>query len=145
MNVDSIGKTVQVISVVVGVAISVVSLTESRVKEAEARKIEAQKPYLDLRQKLYIEAVKCAGVLSNPNEHTKEELTSAKRRFRELYVSELSMVEARGVESQMVALATIIDPDLLKLTPAQSAALDLSHALRDSFDSAWDVKAKTSE
>ena len=144
MNVDSIGKTVQVIAVVVGVVISILSFNQTREKEAEARRLEAQKPYLELRQKLYVEAVKSAGVLSNPDGHTKDELRIAKQRFRELYVTELSMVEAPEVALQMHTLAETIDPDLTKFTRAQSAAYDLSHALRDSFVLDWRIETDQS-
>ncbi len=50
-----------------------------------------------------------------------------------MYVAELSMVEDRNVEEQMGAFAKTIDPELLLLIPPQRAALNLSHALRDSF------------
>ena len=46
MDVDTIGKTVQVLSVVIGVVISVLSFNNTRNKEAEARRIEASKPFL---------------------------------------------------------------------------------------------------
>jgi|SRR5215470_3929047 len=142
MNMDTVGKTVQVVSIVVGVVISVLSFNYTRDKEAEARRLEAQRPYLELRQKLYIEAVKTIAVLSNPEDHTKAELLAAKRRFRELYVSELSMVEAPAVEHEMVTMAGIIDPELTHLDDTQNAALNLSHALRDSFVVAWGAERK---
>lgn len=134
---DSITKTVQALSVVVGVVISVLSFNATRQKEAEVRRVEAVRPLLELRQKLYMEAVKTASTLSNPEDHTPQELQAAKRRFRELYVAELSMVEARDVEGRMVELARRVDPSLIPLTPARQAAYDLSHALRDSFVASW--------
>ncbi|MGH6882076.1 hypothetical protein [Hypericibacter sp.] len=143
---DSISKLVQVLSVVVGVVISIWSLTtaqkseaEARVKEAETRKLELAKPFLELRQKFYLEAVHAAAVLANPEVETEEDVDKARKRFRELYVAELSMVECPNVEASMVHLAQTIDKDLTKLTPAQSAALDLAHALRDTFVMSWEV------
>src|SRR5262249_26053223 len=136
---SNLATLVQVLSVVVGVVISVLSFNDARQKEAIARQIEAAKPFLQLRQTLYTEAVKAAAVLTNPGTHTSDELTAAKRRFRELYVAELSMVEAPEVEAKMVALAKQIDPELTQLTPAQSAAYSLAHALRDSFTASWGV------
>ena len=101
--------TAQVLSVVVGVVISVLSFNATRKKkEAEARRLEAAKPFLTLRQNVYTEAVKAAAVLANPEVHTPEELASAKKRFRDLYVAELSMVESQEVASKMVALASLI-------------------------------------
>ncbi len=134
--------TAQVLSVVVGVVISVLSFNATRVKEAEALRLEAAKPFLQLRQKVYTEAVKAAAVLSDPDSHTPEELSKAQKRFRELYVAELSMVESKEVEKKMVALAKIIDPSLASFSPAQQAAYDLAHALRDTFISTWGINEK---
>jgi hypothetical protein len=136
---STLATAAQVVSVVVAVVISILSFNYTRQKEAEARQAEAARPFLELRQRLYGEAVKAAAVLANPDTHTAEELTAAKKRFRELYVSELSMVEAPEVESMMVALAHQIDPEVTKFTPAQQAAYDLAHALRTSFTAAYGV------
>jgi hypothetical protein len=139
MNVDSFAKTVQVFSVVAGIAFSVWSFNTTRKSEAEARRIEASKPFLDLRQKLYMEAVKAAAVLATPDGRTEVEMRAAQRRFRELYVAELSMVESPKVETEMVELAKKIDPGLIPLSPAQQAAYNLAHSLRDSFVADWGV------
>ncbi len=141
-TLEIIATTAQVLSVVAGVVISVLSFNATRDKEAEARELEAARPFYVLRQNLYAEAVKAAGVLSNPEVHTKEELAKSRSRFRELYVAELSMVEAPEVEAKMMALAKQIDPDLLNMTDAQRASYDLAHALRDTFAYAWKVKSR---
>ena len=106
---ETLAKTVQVLSVVVGVVISVLSFNATREKEAEARRIEAGKPFLQLRQSLYMEAIKSAAILANREGYSPKELAAAKRRFRELYVAELSMVESPDVEAKMVALAQATD------------------------------------
>ena len=130
------------ISVIVGVVISIKSFNVTRAKDAEARRIEAIRPFLELRQKMYMEAVHAAAVLSNPDTHGEEEMKVARKRFRELYVSELSMVESPEVEAQMVELAKKIDPELTEFTPAQDAAYKLSHALRNSFIESWGVDSE---
>jgi hypothetical protein len=139
---SSLATSAQVLSVVVGVVITILSFNFTRQKEAEARQVESARPFLQLRQNLYTEAVKAAAILANPDTHTQEELAAAKKRFRELYVSELSMVEAPEVETKMVALAAQIDPELTKFTPAQDAAYALAHALRDSFVASWGVERR---
>jgi|SRR5438128_11188291 len=135
----NLATPVQVLSVVVGVVISILSFNAARKTEAAARQVEAARPFLQLRQSLYMEAVKAAGVLTNADTHTPEELAAAKKRFRELYVAELSMVEAPDVEAKMKALAAQIDKDLTNLTPPQTAAYNLAHALRDSFVASWGI------
>jgi hypothetical protein len=130
----------QVLSIVIGVVISVLSFNYTRQKEAEARQVEASEPFLELRQGLYTEAVKAAAVLTNPANYTAEEMAAAKKRFAELYVAELSMVEEPEVEAKMKALATEIAPEMTNLTPPQRAAYNLAHALRDTFVASWGVQ-----
>ena len=138
-KLELLATTVQVMSVVVGVVISALSFNRAQLKEAAARQIDAAKPFYTLRQNLYTEAIKLAGVLADPQVHTEEEIATARKRFRELYIGELTMVEAKEVEQQMVALAQEIDPELLKMNDAQIATVDLAHALRDSFANSWKV------
>jgi hypothetical protein len=134
----------QVLSVDVGVVISVLSFNATRQKEAEARQLEAAKSFLQVRQNLYTEVVKAAAILANPDTHTQEELSAAKKRFGELYVSELSMVEAPEVEQKMIDLAAQVHPELTKFTPAQTAAYNLAHALRNTFVTSWRIAAPSS-
>ena len=141
----SLGSAVQVVSVVAGVVISVLSLSNGWQKEAEARKIEAAKPFLELRQAYYTEAVRVAAVLANPASHNEAEIAEARKRFRALYVAELSMVEPCSVETAMQKLAEAIEPDLDSFTPAQAAAYNLAHALRDSFVLSYGLSEAFSE
>lgn len=141
-KLELLATTVQVVSVVVGVVISALSFNQTRLKEAAAREIEAAKPFFTLRQSLYAEAIKAATVLANPEVHTEDEIVKSRKRFRELYIGELSMVEESEVESQMVALAKVIDPELLAMNEAQRATYNLAHALRDTFTYSWKIRGK---
>ena len=131
---------VQVLSIVTGVVISVLSFNashekeaEARKKEAEARTLEAERPFRELRRSVYLEAVKTAAVIATPEGRTAVDLEKAKRRFRELYIAELTMVEDPAVEAKMVALARAVAPDLLQLNEGQLAALNLAKALQASY------------
>ncbi len=148
-HMERLFKTVQVLSIVAGVVISVLSFNQARKQEAIAQQaeagkqqLEAAKPFLELRQRVYLDAVKQAAILANPEVHSKDEIETARKRFRELYVAELSMVEGANVEAEMVQVARVVDPDLLKLSPAQKAAYDLAHALRNSLVTSWNVDEK---
>lgn len=161
---DKLLKFFQVVAVVFGVVISVLSFNDTRNKDAAARKseadarirddkkyaaerrdaserqrIEAAKPFLELRQKSYLEAIHAAGILSTEAGHSPAEIKAARIRFRELYVAELSMVESKGAETSMMKLAKSVDPTLKTLTAKQKAAYKLSHALRDSLVKSWKV------
>lgn len=132
-KLELVASTVQVLSVVVGVVLSVLSFNSARLKEAEARKIEAEKPFQELRRTVYLEAVKNAAILANPEGRTAEELLKARRRFRELYVAELSMVEDSSVAERMIDLAKAVDKELRSLSEPQRAALQLAQALGESY------------
>jgi len=163
---DTISKFAQVISIVIGVVISVLSFNHTRQKDADARvaeaqarafelqkyydqrkveadkdEIEAAKPFLELRQNRYMEAVQAAAILSSPEEHAEAEITKARKRFWELYWAELSMVEDAKVEGAMIKLGDSFNPDL-NPTPQQSAAYGLAHAVRDSLTKSWGVSEK---
>jgi hypothetical protein len=147
---------IQVLSVVIASLLSIWSFNEARKKEAEARiseaerykqqradearrqRIEAAKPFLEIRQQKYMEAIKVAGVLANPEDHTPQEIKAAEKRFGELYWAELSLVEERTVESSMVTLAESLGK-FSTVTPRQEAAIGLAHRLRDSLVKAWGV------
>lgn len=140
MNFENISKSLQVISVVVGVVVSVLSFNGAREKdiqarmvEAETRRIEALAPFYQLRQERYVEISKVTAILSDQPLYDESEIVEAKKRFRALYISELSMVESGKVESSMAALAAFISPDLLSFSDSQRATYNLSHALADSF------------
>ncbi|HET6646148.1 MAG TPA: hypothetical protein VFH01_02390 [Pyrinomonadaceae bacterium] len=148
-QLDRTFKTVQVLSIVAGVVFSVLSFNQARKQEAEAQqseaekqKLEAAKPFLELRQRLYLDAVKQAAILATQEVHSKDEIETARKRFRELYVAELSMVEGANVEAAMIKLADEVDPELRNLTPAQKAAYELSHVLRNSLVTSWKVDEK---
>ena len=133
-RLELIASTVQVLSVVVGVVISVLSFNLTRQKEADARRYEAEKPLAELRRTIYLETAKTAAIIANPADRPASDVAAAKRRFRELYVSELSMVETPDVEAKMIDLAGAVDPELKALTAAQDAALKLARALKESYN-----------
>ena len=140
MELEKVSQSIQVIAVVVGVVISVLSFndagkkeSDARIIEAETRRIEALAPFYRLRQEKYVEIAKVAAILADSELYSETELKEAKRRFRALYIAELSMVESGEVEGSMKALATAVSPDILRFTASQSAAYKLSHALRESF------------
>jgi len=162
-RLDTISKMVQVISIVVGVVISVLSFNHTRQKDADARvaeaqarefelrkyydqrrdetdkqEIEAAKPFLELRQKRYMEAIQAVAVLASPESHPPDEVKKAQKRFWELYWAELSMVEEAKVEGAMKKMGDRLNPSL-NPTPQQNAAYELAHALRDSLIESWGI------
>ena len=134
----SVGSFVTIISVIVGVVISVMNLKTAKEKEAESRKIEAAKPFLELRQKLYLEALNSASILASKSLHSEEEIMKAKKRFSELYWGELSLVEDSDIEKKMIAVAKA--EGLSQTTDmTQGLSYDLAHSMRESLKRSWGV------
>ncbi|MFO0941762.1 MAG: hypothetical protein U0930_13480 [Pirellulales bacterium] len=131
-RIDAWSKLIQALSVIIGVAVSVVTYYSAREKEALARQIEAQAPFLKLRQERYVEIGQVVATLVSHEPQTKE-YASALTRFRELYIIQLTMVESPEVASKMVELAHEIDPSLLNLKKSERIALGLAGALQRSF------------
>lgn len=135
-KLEMLVSTAQVFSVVAGVVVSVLSFNVTLQKEAEVRRIEAEKPFQELRRAVYLETVKTAAVIATAADRPASEVAKAKRRFWELYIAELAMVDESDVAERMVALAKAGDPDLVQLSPQQLAALQLSRALGSSYTTA---------
>jgi hypothetical protein len=76
-RLELIASTVQVLSVVAGVVISVLSFNATRLKEAEARALEADKPFVELRRSTYLEAAKTAAIIANPEGRSPDDLAKA--------------------------------------------------------------------
>lgn len=157
-EIQAVATLIQVISVLVAAVLSIWSFNDARKKEAEARiiesqryqqqredearrqRIEAAKPFLEIRQQKYLEAIKVAGVLANPIDHTSEEIKAAEKRFGELYWAELALVEAQNVESSMAMLAESLGKfSNIDMTPQQFAVINLARGLRDSLVRSWGV------
>jgi hypothetical protein len=134
----SFGSLIATVSVVVGVVITVMNLKLAREKEAESRKIEAARPFLELRQTLYLDALKNASILASKDLHTEDEVKQARKRFSELFWGECSLVEESNIEAHMIAIA---ESENLRdsITPTQKASYALSHAMRESLIKSWGV------
>ncbi len=105
--------------------------------QAETRRIEATRPFLDRQLKLYTEATQAVATLTTSS--SKEELSSAKQRFWSLYWGELALVEDKRVEAAMVQLGRAIEQGKVGIE-IQGLSLELAHACRDSLAESWGVQ-----
>src|SRR6266550_849493 len=82
-------------------------------REANTRRVEAQKPFLTKQLELYFETANVVGKLVTlapaPTDQSSKEYEEALRRFYALYWSELSMVEHKNVESAMVVFKNALE------------------------------------
>jgi hypothetical protein len=119
------------------------ALENERVAQAErdnvTRRIEAQKPYLQLQFATYLKTTELVGRLIQlkPDQ---DEYKALRKQFGTLYWSELALVEDIGVSSAMVHLEEALEAYEQKTRPStdlKPAALALAHAIRDSIQSGW--------
>lgn len=137
-KLKSIGGFITTMSVLIGIVLSVMNFRIAKETEAESRKIEAAQPFLELRQKLYLEALNNASILATKELHTPEEVAKAKKRFSELYWGELSLVEEVSIEGSMKSIAAsehLID----SITETQRSVYNLAHAMRESISKSWGI------
>jgi hypothetical protein len=97
--VQTFANLIQVMTVVAGVVVSILSFNftqnrerdvrgdeakkyqDQRNDELECRRTEAAKPFLEMRQQKYMEAIKVAGVLASPAGRAATEIAAARAKF----------------------------------------------------------------
>ena len=107
-------------------------------RNAETRRIEATRPYLDRQLTLYTEVTRLTATIVTSLDSS--EIEKATNRFYELYWGELALVEHGQVEGAMVAFREALEgkrpgDDLGQL------ALRLAHACRDELAASWGTDA----
>ncbi len=104
-------------------------------QQAETRRIEAARPFLDKQLSLYTEVTQVTAVIATSTVIT--DVTTAKQRFYELYWGELALVERGKVVQAMIKFREALDnnhtKDLARLS------LDLAHACREELATSWGV------
>jgi hypothetical protein len=108
-----------------------------RKAEAERRRIEATRPFLERQLELYSEASRAAASIASGDPTVKAE---AIVRFRMLYCGELAMVEDRGVETAMKAFSDALREGLTDEDLGEYS-VNLAHACRESLAKSWNTKA----
>ena len=107
-------------------------------KEAASRRIEAQKPFLELQFKIYLKTTELVGKLIQLKPNTAE-YAVLRSQFTTLYWTELALVESLEVARAMVVLEVALIKYENEITSGapRSEALGLAHAIRDSIRSGW--------
>jgi hypothetical protein len=125
-----------------------------RNKQAETRRIEATRPYLERQLKLYTEATRVASRIATadydsshdaPDDFSINDVSDETvsinplARFWELYWGELALVEDRRVEGAMKAFGDALIANASADT-LQRLSLSLAHACRESLAESWGVE-----
>lgn len=109
----------------------------ARSQSAEARRIEATRPFLETQLKLYSEATRvCARIASSASPDP-----DSVARFWELYWGELALVENREVETAMVDFGNALEYMAEDRSELRHRALRLAAVCRASLARSWGVEA----
>lgn len=111
----------------------------NRAKEVENRNLEAAKPFIELRQRLYNEALSCAETIIISGDKSSRTYQTAYNRFSELYWGELGLVEDTSVEHNMMKVKKLIDSTRYTTKDREFALLHMSYAMRNSLFNTWKV------
>jgi hypothetical protein len=103
---ESAIKVLSILGAVATFAWGVFQYDQTQKQQAETRRIEATKPFLERQLALYTEATQIASTIATTNDKSKRE--SALERFWALYWGELALVEDAFVEGAMVKLGEAI-------------------------------------
>jgi hypothetical protein len=136
-NLDGWIKTLSTLGAALAFAWGVFQFVTAQHAQAETRRIEATKPFLDLQLKLYTEATKVVATIATSTVAT--DVDVATKRFWALYWGEMSLVEDAKVESAMVAVSMALNQGKTGSELGQQS-LSLAHAIRDSLANSWGVE-----
>ncbi len=137
MTFDQGIKTLSILGAVATFAWGVFQFNANSRRQAETRRIEATKPFLDRQLELYTDATQAAATLATTLDPAQRE--TAANRFWELYWGELALVEDKRVEAAMVRLGKAIGRNAPQ-EELKPLSLGLAHAARESLADSWGVK-----
>ena len=136
-NLETWIKALSLLGGVIAFCWGVLQFIATQNAQAETRRIEATKPFLERQLKLYTEATQAASVLATSKKA--DELDAANKKFWSLYWGELALVEDKKVEAAMVQLGRALEEGSVG-QQLQQHSLALAHACRDSLAESWGVK-----
>lgn len=108
------------------------------VRTAEARRIEATRPFLDMQLALYTDLMENTSIIATSS--SEERIIASKKRFLELYYGEVPLVEGIRVAKAMAAFKAALDEGATQ-HQLGSASLQLAIACRDELALSWGTDA----
>jgi hypothetical protein len=137
-DLDKILKLIAICGAAVTFMWGLFQYFDGREREADVRRIEAMKPFLDRQLELYTEATQVTAAIAVSTDTA--ERTLALQRFWRLYYGELALVEDRSVEAAMVVFGRALQ-ESRDTRELQQLALQLARACRESLAASWGVAA----
>jgi len=121
---------------VVAFAWGVYQFSANQTSQAETRRIEATRPFLDRQLKLYTDATQSTATIATSA--SAADVAASTLRFWSLYWGELALVEDKRVEGAMVQFGSALNRKADK-SELQQLSLALARACRDSLSESWGV------
>jgi hypothetical protein len=137
VTLESAVKLLSILGAVVTFGWGVFQFVKNEERQAESRRVEATKPFLERQLRLYTEATQATATIAtsgNPKERA-----AAQKRFWSLYWGELALVEDKGVEAAMVEFGRALN-EAASAEEIKRLSLRLAHACRDSLAVSWGVR-----
>ena len=137
-NADVMLKLISPLLAVAAFAWGIYTYRQTTRQQAETRRIEATRPFLDKQLTLYGEVTKVAASLATTTDE--KERAKSKLRFMELYWGELGLVERDSVALAMAHFREALDRNA---SPGElgTLALAVAHACRDELAASWGTDA----
>ncbi|WP_139176074.1 MULTISPECIES: hypothetical protein [unclassified Janthinobacterium] len=137
MSLESMLKILTMIGTILAFFWGAYQFIATQRGQAETRRIEATRPFLDRQLKLYTDATQATATMATST--SQDEIAAARSKFFLLFWGELVMVEDRNVESAMVEFRNALNagkegPELEQLS------LALARSCRNSLAQSWGVK-----
>lgn len=137
MTFEAWTRLLTLLGAVIAFAWGVYQFSASQSSQAETRRIEATKPFLDRQLVLYTAATQATSTIATSE--TAGEVAAAKLRFWSLYWGELALVEDKRVEAAMVKFGNALN-GTAERGELQRLSLALARACRESLAEAWGVR-----
>jgi hypothetical protein len=137
MSIEALIKVLTLVGAMIAFIWGAYQFLATQRAQAETRRIEATRPFLDRQLGLYTEATLAAATLATSS--SKEELTLSRQRFWSLFWGELALVEDTQVEAAMVRFGEALVAGKAG-SELQGLSLKLAHACRDSLAKSWGVQ-----
>jgi len=137
MSLESTLKILTTIGAVVAFCWGAYQFLLTQRGQAETRRVEATRPFLDRQLKLYTDATQAAATMATSK--SREEIAAAKSKFFLLFWGELVMVEDRHVEAAMVEFRDALNAGK-EGAELEQLSLKLARACRNSLAVSWGVR-----
>jgi len=134
-TIDAVAKIITAIAVICGGAFATYQYFSNREYQLTTARIEAQKPFLDKRLQLYLDATTAAATIATSKNES--EVEKAKEQFWKLYLGPMIVVQDPTVENPMRQFADCLQDSKKCDAPIAELARGLAQTCNRSLTRDW--------